>query len=131
MHWTQDSINEYDFKDAWEWEFRPNNSVSTWDIWGEKQNFLTNLPNGYYEHTSNDHDDVAIGAHSLQNASTSTSYYGYLAMEPLYPASYPTFQLESEYCYDGGYLTYPVGDAIPIRYELFPTNAQINTDYYW
>lgn len=130
LKWSQASISEYDWKDSWEWETRPNN-VSTWTIWGAKQSFLTNLPNGYYEHAVNDTDDVTIGANSIQNANTTTSYYGYLAMEPKYPATYPTFTFESEYGYDFGVIYNMTQDSVPVRYEELRTNGVINTDYYW
>lgn len=124
LKWYQSSISEYDWTDAWEWEFRPN-SGSPSNYWGSAQSFYTNLPNGYYEHP--DPNDVTIGCHSPQSLSASTSYYGYLGLQRKSGVTYPTFTMESELGNDYG----AFGDAVPVRYEIFKTNALINTDYYW
>lgn len=126
--WTQSAITEYDWKDAWEWEFRPQAGNPDM-FWNGPLSFVSNLPDAYYEYENGvgpDANDLAIATHSPQNATANTEYYGYLYLDPKCQCN-QNVVLESEYGWDlGGY-----GDAVPQRYEVWQSVPIGNNVYSW
>ncbi len=129
MEWNSSQISQYHPHYCWELEFRPTGGNNPDDYWDGVDDFLTNLPAGYYEYEEgqgSDDNDITIGSHSVENASSSIDYYGFLYLNE--KSSTPSgIVIESELGDDLGLIF----DGLPLRYEYFKTNAQQGVYYSW
>lgn len=98
--WTQDSINEFDWTDAWEAELRGQNDLIGNVYYSGISDWDSDFPGKYIEF---DPDDVTQGMHHPQNMQANTDYlaWAWLNPRPNQPASFPAF-VESEHGLDFG-----------------------------
>ena len=138
LKWSADQINEFSYgvSPCWELEFRPylgasaipDNEVQINQIYdlSVAPDFVSTMPGAYYECSSSDLEDVAIGTSNPNQLVADRAYNSYLYLEKNYSGS-PDYRalLESEF---GFYLFV---DGLPQRLAQWGPLLEIGSSQFW